>query len=86
MHIKIDKQFNEKNPINLKDFLVHLERDILIGALRECFFINTHAARLLGIRRTTLIEKMRRHGLKLNKQSSKKQEKNNPNADSRIRR
>jgi two-component system response regulator HydG len=48
---------------SLKDLLEAPEREILRQALAHCRGSRTEAARALGIDRTTLHNKMRRHGL-----------------------
>ncbi|WP_372718314.1 sigma-54 interaction domain-containing protein [Immundisolibacter sp.] len=49
--------------INLKDFLEELERSYIQQALNESGDVVAHAAELLSMRRTTLVEKMRKYGL-----------------------
>jgi DNA-binding NtrC family response regulator len=48
---------------SLKDLLEPLEREILVAALEHCGGSRKDAAALLDIDRTTLFNKMRRHGL-----------------------
>jgi DNA-binding NtrC family response regulator len=43
--------------------LAALERDGILDALRDCGGNRTHAARRLGMKRTTLLSAMRRHGI-----------------------
>ncbi|MBL8860668.1 MAG: sigma-54-dependent Fis family transcriptional regulator [Planctomycetes bacterium] len=47
----------------LKELLEEPEREILVAALEHCSGSRKEAAALLGIDRTTLFNKMRRHGL-----------------------
>jgi sigma-54 specific flagellar transcriptional regulator A len=47
--------------IDLKKHLAAIERDMIVRALDESDGVVQHAARLLGIGRTTLVEKIRRH-------------------------
>ena len=49
--------------IDLTAELARFERDHIAGALADCTGVVAAAARQLGLRRTTLIEKMRRYGL-----------------------
>ncbi len=49
--------------INLKDYLEDLERSYIVQALGEANDVVAHAAELLNMRRTTLVEKMRKYGL-----------------------
>ena len=49
--------------INLKDYLEDLERNYIVQALGEANDVVAHAAELLNMRRTTLVEKMRKYGL-----------------------
>ena len=50
--------------IDLKEYLASLERDIIKEALDESNGVVQAAAELLGMRRTTLVEKIKRHNLK----------------------
>ncbi len=49
--------------IDLKEYLTHLERNLIQQALDDCGGIVARAADRLTIRRTTLVEKMRKYGL-----------------------
>ena len=49
--------------LNLKQELLHLERDAIRQALRCSDGVVAHAARLLRMRRTTLVEKMQRFSI-----------------------
>lgn len=49
--------------INLKDLLAELEIEMIRQALEQQENVVTRAAEMLGIRRTTLIEKMRKYGM-----------------------
>ena len=49
--------------LDLKQYLANLERDIIERALRDSGGVVQHAAERLRLRRTTLVEKMRRHRL-----------------------
>ena len=50
-------------PIDLKAHLVAIERELILTALHKTDWINAQAAKLLGLQRTTLVEKMRKYGL-----------------------
>lgn len=49
--------------MDLKQYLANLERDFIERALQDSGGVVKHAAERLQLRRTTLVEKMRRHGL-----------------------
>ncbi|WP_018872497.1 sigma-54-dependent Fis family transcriptional regulator [Thioalkalivibrio sp. ALJ16] len=49
--------------VDLRSFLNDLERDMIIRALEETGHVVARAARRLGMRRTTLVERMRKFGL-----------------------
>ncbi|GLP94978.1 sigma-54 dependent transcriptional regulator [Paraferrimonas sedimenticola] len=49
--------------VNLKDLLAELEIDMIRQALDQQENVVSRAAEMLGIRRTTLVEKMRKYGL-----------------------
>ena len=49
--------------IDLKEHLTTLEANFIKQALDECDGVVAHAANMLGMRRTTLVEKMRKLGL-----------------------
>ncbi|MFT6153001.1 MAG: sigma-54 specific flagellar transcriptional regulator A [Crocinitomicaceae bacterium] len=51
------------NGIDLKDYLTNLERSLIQQALDDACGIVARAAEKLQIRRTTLVEKMRKYGL-----------------------
>jgi sigma-54 specific flagellar transcriptional regulator A len=51
------------NGIDLKDYLTHLERSLIQQALDDACGVVARAAEKLRIRRTTLVEKMRKYGL-----------------------
>ena len=51
------------NGIDLKDYLTRLERSLIEQALVDANAVVARAADKLNIRRTTLVEKMRKHGL-----------------------
>ncbi|TVP55250.1 MAG: sigma-54-dependent Fis family transcriptional regulator, partial [Halomonadaceae bacterium] len=52
------------NGIDLKDYLGTLERSLIQQALDECEGVVARAAEKLRIRRTTLVEKVRKYGLR----------------------
>jgi sigma-54 dependent transcriptional regulator, flagellar regulatory protein len=49
--------------IDLKEYLTVLEEDLIRQALHECNGIVAHAAKRLNMRRTTLVEKLRKYDL-----------------------
>ena len=49
---------------DLKTYLSDLERKLILKALDDCEGVVAHAAQLLSIRRTTLVEKMKKYQLK----------------------
>ncbi|MCG8532735.1 MAG: sigma 54-interacting transcriptional regulator, partial [Desulfovibrionales bacterium] len=51
------------NGLNLKEFLSDLERKLIRQALDDCSNVVARAADKLQVRRTTLVEKMRKYGL-----------------------
>ena len=56
--------------LDLKEYLANLERDFIERALRDSGGVVKHAAERLQMRRTTLVEKMRRHKLASGRQHS----------------
>ena len=51
------------NGVNLKDYLTKLEKDLIQQALDDSNSVVARAADKLHIRRTTLVEKMRKYNL-----------------------
>ncbi len=58
------------NGIDLKDYLEGLERQLIEQALDDCGGVVARAAERLRIRRTTLVEKMRKYGLQRDRVAS----------------
>ncbi len=56
--------------IDLKRYLSKIEREIILHALEETGGVVQKAADLLGIGRTTLVEKIRRHGINASQSQS----------------
>lgn len=52
------------NGLDLKDYLSNLEKTLIEQALNECDGVVARAAEKLRIRRTTLVEKVRKYGLR----------------------
>jgi sigma-54 dependent transcriptional regulator, flagellar regulatory protein len=52
-----------KQGIDLKEYLTVLEGDLIRQALNECNGVVAHAAKRLNMRRTTLVEKLRKYDL-----------------------
>ncbi|MFC3853364.1 sigma-54 dependent transcriptional regulator [Salinispirillum marinum] len=57
------------NGLNLKEYLTDLEQDLIVQALEDCDNVVARAAERLHLRRTTLVEKMRKYGL-MNKEEA----------------
>lgn len=55
-----------KEGINLKEHLSNMEVDLIRQALDEADGVVAHAAKLLNMRRTTLVEKLRKYGIQQN--------------------
>lgn len=53
----------ERHQMNLKDFLEHIEERLLLEALESAMGVKNQAAEILGIKRTTLIEKLKKRNL-----------------------
>jgi sigma-54 specific flagellar transcriptional regulator A len=51
------------NGVNLKEYLTKLEKDLIQQALDDSNCVVARAADKLHIRRTTLVEKMRKYNL-----------------------
>jgi len=49
--------------IDLKDHIARIEINLIKAALDRAEGVVAHAAQLLGLRRTTLVEKLRKYGL-----------------------
>ncbi len=58
------------NGIDLKEYLADLERHFIHQAIEEAGGVVAHAANRLKLRRTTLVEKMRKYGLQRNEEVS----------------
>ncbi|MCK5830100.1 MAG: sigma-54-dependent Fis family transcriptional regulator [Methylococcales bacterium] len=52
-----------KQGLDLKEYLSDLEVNLIQQALKECNGVVAHAAKLLNMRRTTLVEKLRKYEL-----------------------
>lgn len=57
-------------PIDLKEHMAEVERALIIAALDQTDWVNAHAAKLLSLQRTTLVEKMRKYDIQRESQSS----------------
>jgi len=51
------------NGMNLREHISRIESALIHQALERSHGVVTHAAQLLGLRRTTLVEKLRKHGI-----------------------
>lgn len=58
--------------VELLPLLEQIELSLIEQALKRCEGNKTQAAALLSLNRTTLVEKMRRYGMELNKAHPKK--------------
>lgn len=56
--------------IDMPAALEKFEKDMLVEALKQCSGVKAHAALLLGINRTTLLEKMKKYELPLGAQTT----------------
>ena len=56
-------QISLETPIDLKAHLVEVERALIMAALHKTQWVNAQAAKLLGLQRTTLVEKMRKYDI-----------------------
>lgn len=65
LHVSNDtqNQLSMNEGINLKEHLVKTELALISQALHEADWVVAHAASYLNMRRTTLVEKMRKYGL-----------------------
>ena len=61
--VVVTKQILPPEGLDLKEHLNAMERNLIGQALEESDGVVAHAARRLRVRRTTLVEKMRKHGL-----------------------
>ena len=52
-----------ENGVDLRAHLTHIERSLITQALARSGGTVAHAARLLSLRRTTLVEKLRKLGM-----------------------
>lgn len=68
--IEIDNQDIPEQGIDLKKHLHHLELKFITEALHSCNGIVSHAAQRLNMRRTTLVEKMKKYGIERNESSA----------------
>lgn len=55
----------QEAPIELTQKIAEIEKSLISLALAETGNVKAHAARVLGINRTTLLQKMRRYGFAL---------------------
>ena len=51
-------------PTDLRQHLADVERDLIVAALEQTDWVTAHAAKWLKLQRTTLVEKMRKYGIK----------------------
>jgi len=60
--------------LDLKNYIAQTEIRLITEALQQCNGVISHAAKFLNMGRTTLIEKMRKHGIKFSKTAQSKKE------------
>lgn len=58
--VNLSKVHLPEQGIDLKEYLTDLENELIRQALNECNGVVAHAAKLLNMRRTTLVEKLRK--------------------------
>lgn len=63
--------------VNLYEIVHNLQKDYIVTALDRCLWKKASAAKLLGLERSTLIEKMRKYGLPLLPSNNIKKDKQN---------
>ena len=63
LHAEADPSHVHSDSFNLKEHLMKTELALINQALHENDWVVAHAADYLNMRRTTLVEKMRRYGL-----------------------
>jgi two-component system NtrC family response regulator len=49
----------------LYETLVHVEKEMILRALREANYVQSHAAALLGIGKSGLNQKIKKHGIEI---------------------
>lgn len=64
---------------NLREHVKDLERKLIYAALSKTLWQKSAASRLLGMNRTTMVEKMRRLGMPLHSAYKQQQKKEEPN-------
>jgi len=52
------------NKLSLKERVAHLEKELVLNALEETGWVQTKAAKLLGISRRIIRYKMEKYGIK----------------------
>ena len=70
------EDFYQRRKRPLKDFLTDIELRLIIFSLNEANGNQREAAKILGIKPTTLNEKLKRHNIKFHKTASNKIEAN----------
>ena len=63
----LQKDSNTNNKMSLKDLLLKVELNLIIASLNKSNGNQRKAAEILGIRPTTLHEKIKRHNIKFKK-------------------
>lgn len=61
--ITVNVEVSREKPLNLAEFVRELEHSIIVSALEVVGGVKAQAAVILGMKRTTLVEKMKRYGI-----------------------
>lgn len=69
-HDSVNANALPEDGLDLKEHLSRLECDLIRQALNECDGVVAHAAKRLKMRRTTLVEKLRKYGLQRGEEAS----------------
>jgi transcriptional regulator with GAF, ATPase, and Fis domain len=62
-------RLSQEAPISLKDFMGELEKEVILQVLNHVDGKQTDAARILGMKHTTLHQKIRRYGIRITRVS-----------------
>ena len=65
--VSFKMSFDRSTPIKLPDIIFKLEEEFLRKALEESKGVKQQAAQMLGMKRTTFVEKIKRHDFEVNK-------------------
>ncbi|MBU6207694.1 MAG: hypothetical protein KGQ42_08410, partial [Alphaproteobacteria bacterium] len=62
-YISENYKSNDSNVIDLQSVVSNYEMENILSALEKCNWVIADAARILSLKRTTLFEKIKKHGL-----------------------